>query len=131
MNADSPLLPILKPARICSQVLAADCIELLCAITDLLAEWSALIGGTDQQQQQQLVKLRQMSTELHEASIWLSAAAGTLLLCLQHATICHAVNKQQLLSASGQLLHKVLVILSTAEMCFFRCRHRLSMHADT
>ena len=104
------LLPLLKPAHVCPHVLAADCVELLRATTDSLSEWSALIERTDKRQQ--LAKLREISRALHESSIWLSAAAGTLLLCLQHASICHAVDKRQVLSASGQLIYKVLVIFS-------------------
>ena len=93
----------------CLQVLAADCIKLLRAIADTLSDFPGRVAWTEQQQQ--WAEMRQMFTELPEASAWLSAAVGTLLLCLQHASIYHVVDWRQVLGISGQLAEQVTVTL--------------------
>ena len=69
-----------------------------------------------QQQQQQLAGDKQQPanladaiSELHERSLWLPAAAGSLLLLMQeHPLYAQVDDKRQLLDTLGQLLQEVL-----------------------
>ena len=65
------------------------------------------MGRTEQQQL--LAKLRPMATEVHESSIWLSAAAATLLHCLEKPSMRRAVDVRQLLGDLGQLAQQASV----------------------
>jgi hypothetical protein len=118
--------------------MAADCIDLLYATTDTLSGWSALVGKSQQQQQQhqqhqqqqQQAVLRQLATDdLHQSSIWLSAAAGTLLLCLQKPSMRRAIDAPQLLFILGQLAHQVTVMHRTSQLCSSSPCQALPEHA--
>jgi hypothetical protein len=103
----------LNQRRLWLQRTAPACFQLLRAIVDALAEWSADVGKAIQQHQQtsgaqQTAQLHHAASALHESSIWLPAAADFLLLCMQHADLWSAADRRQLLDIVGQLLRQVL-----------------------
>ena len=85
-------------------------------MVDALSDWSAAAESAAQQQQHQLpgnkrqpADLADTISELHERSIWLPAAAGSLLLLMrEHPLYAQVDDKQQLLDTLGQLLQEVL-----------------------
>jgi hypothetical protein len=67
-------------------------------------------------------------SELHERSIWLPAAAGSLLLLMrEHPLYAQVEDKRQLLDTLGQLLQEVLLAApawTTADLRTHVCRPR-------
>ena len=77
---------------------------MVCALSDC----SAAVGSAVQQQQQPAKRLAAAS-ELHERSIWLPAAGGSLLLLMrEHPLYSRIADTRQLLDTLGQLLQEVL-----------------------
>ena len=105
---------------------ASNGIELLRALIDALSDCSAAVGSAVQQQQrlagnkQQPGELVTKASELHERSMWLPAAAGSLMLLMgEHMLYGRVGSTQQLLDILGQLLQEVL---------WLRLPRQLQMH---
>ena len=91
--------------------MASECIELLRAIADALSEWSADVSKAAQQAASgtpQPARPLDMASDLHELSIWLPAAAGSLLGCMHDLLESNTVDMGLMLDTLGQLVRKVL-----------------------
>ena len=94
---------------------ASSGIELLRALVHAPSDCSAAVGSAVQQKQrlpgnkQQPGELVKKAFELHERSMWLPAAAGSLMLLMrEHMLYGRVDSTQQLLDILGQLLQEVL-----------------------
>jgi hypothetical protein len=99
------------------QEMAINCMELLPATADALADWSAAVGKAIEQHQMQpqLTNSGQRQSQpneavsrLHATTAWLQMAVCSLLLCVREQRVCVNVNKQHLLDIIVQLLRKVV-----------------------
>ena len=86
-------------------------LELLEAISDALADWSATVGRAVQRlttSTRQPALQQDAAAELHETRTWLLLAAGSMLQCMWSEVLYSKVHEQQLLDTLGQLLRRVL-----------------------
>ena len=89
-----------------------------------------LLGGCGQcsQQQQQPAKQLAAASELHERSIWLPAAVGSLLLLMrEHPLYSRIADTRQLLDTLGQLLQEVRCSGIDGMVCRDGCRCTCSL----
>lgn len=72
-----------------------------------------------------------MAFELHESSIWLPAAATTLLACMENPSLRRAVATRPLLDVLGQLAQQVSVMRKSSPIMHAPAAcHLLSEHAS-
>ena len=103
-------------------------LDLLEAIADALADWSATVGRAVQRlttSTRQPALQQDAAAELHETRTWLLLAAGSMLQCMWSEMLYSKVHERQLLDTLGQLLRRVLpsslsfVAWQLSEWCMF------------